>query len=286
MTADFRSGLLPLLLAAALPAAAQDITRIGGEEKRTVGTVMDLANGDIACHLSLQDDRGKAFDESADFELCSRKPSLLGKRVRLAYRMANVQSAQCQGDPDCRKSDRIALVVDAQVLPPLPREGAKPAVTATPAQATFCTGREIAVFSCRVGAKLVSVCASKDATRVAGHAQYRFGKPDSREPLELTVPAGLVPAAKVATGESVPFAGGGGAWMRFRNGAHAYVVYTGIGKWGPKGETRTKEGLVVEKDGRRIAHFKCNGPVAGELGPDWFDRVGVQAKGEDFDFPD
>ena len=74
--------------------------------------------------------------------------------------------------------------------------------------------------------------------------------------------------------------------MRFRKGAYAYVAYTGIGKWGPKGETREKAGIVVEQAGKAVANLKCGGRPASLLGPDWFGKVGVQGRGEDFDFPD
>ena len=93
---------------------------------------------------------------------------------------------------------------------------------------------------------------------------------------------------KAATGTNVPFAGGGGAWMRFRKGEYAYVAYTGIGKWGPKGETATKAGIVVERGGKAIATLRCKGAdAAGEMGPVWFEKAGVKAgPDEDFDFPD
>ena len=73
------------------------------------------------------------------------------------------------------------------------------------------------------------------------------------------MPADQPSVAKTATGTRVPFAGGGGAWMRFVKPPFAYVVYTGIGKWGPKGETREKQGVVVERSGNAIAGRKCNG---------------------------
>lgn len=160
------------------------------------------------------------------------------------------------------------------------------AQTANTAQASFCTSEESVVFACRTGGKMVSVCASKSAGPNRGYLQYRFGKPDSAEPLELIVPESHLPPPKVATGESVPFSGGGGSWLRFAKAPVAYTVYSGVGKWGPKGEVRTKSGIVVERQGKAIATLKCAGDRIGELGPDWFERVGIKANGQDFDFPD
>ena len=64
------------------------------------------------------------------------------------------------------------------------------------------------------------------------------------------------------------------------------MVYTGIGKWGPRGQVRTKEGLVVERNGQAIANVKCKGKVTSLLGPDWFSRAGILSNGEEFDLPE
>jgi hypothetical protein len=258
---------------------------IGREIKRTAGTVTELQNGDVACMMMLKDDEGVAFMESGDFPICSQKPSLVGKRVALSYEMANVMAAECQGDVNCRKSDRIALVSKARIIGATvePGLGSK---AATAGQASFCTPQETIVFSCRAGAKLASVCASPDASPTSGHVQYRFGKPDSREPPEMILPEGRPVPARAASGASVAFSGGGGAWLRFRKEPFAYVAYTGIGRWGPKGETREKAGVAVERNGKAVANIKCSGPVTSLLGPEWFDKAGVKPGNEDFEFPD
>lgn len=279
-----------LALAAPLAASAQPATvKIGKETKNATGTIVEMQDGDIACAMVLKDDKGQEFFESGDFDLCMKKKSLIGKRVALTYKLAKVMAESCQGDVDCKKSDIVPLVVAVKVLPagnaPV-MAGKQPAAKAAAGQTSFCTPQETVIFACRSGAKMASVCASKDASPTRGYVQYRFGKPDSSDPLELMLPEGQPPIAQSATGESVPFAGGGGAWMRFRKGPFGYVVYTGIGKWGPKGETREKAGIVVERDGKRIAQLKCNASTDGEMGPDWFGKVGLKTNGEDFLFPD
>ena len=159
--------------------------------------------------------------------------------------------------------------------------------TAQTAQASLCTPGETTVFSCRTGAtRLVSVCASKDAALDKGYLQYRSGKPDSSEPLELVLPASQVPPSRAATGESLAFSGGGGAWLRLPAKPYAYVVYTGIGKWGPHGETREKAGIAVERDGKRIADLKCTGKPVSLLGPDWFEQAGIKTDDQGFDLPE
>lgn len=266
--------------AAAAPAAPT--VRIGNQTKNTIGTVVDVNQGDIACYLTLKDDAGKEFQESADFELCTTKPLRKGQRVQLNYKLANVQSAECQGDPNCKKSDRIALVTSATVISKAISVAVTPAAAR---QASFCTSTESVVFACTTGSKLVSVCASRNLSSTAGYVQYRFGKPG--EPLEMSLPAGEVHPLKAAYGANEMYAGGGASWLRFRKGSYGYVVYSGIGRWGPKGATMEKQGLAVENNGKVIANLKCSGKDSGELGPQWYEKVGYQRSNkEEFFIPD
>jgi hypothetical protein len=262
--------------------------KIGNEVKKTVGVVKQLDNGDIACYLVMNDEKGREFTELGDFDICSQKPSPVGKQVSLTYTMATVMSDECQGNPDCKKTKRVALVSRAQIIDARVSSSGNVAAITKPAagQTSFCTPLEEVVFACRAGAKLVSVCASKGASRSQGYLQYRFGKPDSRDPMELMLHEGQPLPGKAASGESVPFAGGGGAWLRFTKAPFAYVVYSGIGKWGPKGETTEKQGVVVERGGKVIANIKCSGKLTTLLGPDWLERAGIQSHGTDFNFPD
>jgi hypothetical protein len=283
------------LLAFAFPAAAQDTVTVGGEKKRAFGTPTAFQNGDTACYVTLKDDRGAAFDELADFDLCAMEKSLKGKRLALTYKTARVMAASCQGNPDCKKSETVVLIASAKPAPLTAPAPAAPTPAPTPApipaksaQTSFCTPGETIVFSCRTSpTKLVSVCASKDAAANKGYLQYRTGKPDSSDPLDLTLPAAQVPPPQAASGESVPFAGGGAAWLRVsaKNNI-AFVVYTGIGKWGPRGEIQEKAGVTVERDGKSVASLKCTGKPISLLGPDWFEKAGITPKGQDFDLPD
>lgn len=264
-------------LASAHAFANEGTITLAGETKPTTGTVVSLVNADTACQVELRDDAGETRFESADFEVCFHEPSLIGRRVALAWTEANVMAESCQGDPECGDSERIVLIASARIL------GDPPAAAAP---STFCGAEEVVVFACRTRSKQVAVCASRDATPTTGYVQYRFGKPDPAVPLELQLPADRQPAPQSATADNLPFAGGGASWMRFRRGDHAYVVYSGIGQWGPQGETEERAGIVVERAGRQIASLPCvDGRAEGELGPDWFERVGLDARGESFDLP-
>jgi hypothetical protein len=264
--------------------------KVGNFIKQSVGTVTDVQAGDLACHMSLKDDQGRAFEEMADFTLCENPKTYLGRRVNLSYTLGTVAADACQGDPSCKKTRPIVLVQSLTVVGAKNTNATPPAST-PPAIAggstSFCTRQETVVFSCRTGAKMVSVCASNNATPSQGYLQYRFGKASSNDALELVLPQAEVVANQAASGETVPFAGGGGSWLRFKKGGYAYVAYTGIGKWGPKGETQEKSGVVVERNGKTVAALKCTGNTTSELGPDWYDKLGVKTQvNEDFLFPD
>lgn len=154
-----------------------------------------------------------------------------------------------------------------------------PAPTAAPAD--LCQPGEDTVFSCPAGRKQIAVCATPGLGSTGGLLQYRYGRPGA---LELQYP----PAANAPTdwrasvqAGSLMFSGGGGAWLSFDRGDHRYVVYTAIGRgWG------TKEGVVVERAGRRIAHVACTQPAQSQLGPDLASRTGIAADRRDFDLPD
>lgn len=90
---------------------------VGGQSKRTSGTLVRTENGDIACYLHFTDERGKAFMEMGDFDLCVQERRLVGRLLALTWRVESVQSEECQGAPDCRKSKKVPLVVGVKILP-------------------------------------------------------------------------------------------------------------------------------------------------------------------------
>lgn len=105
----------------AIPAFAGDVTRIkiGTFSKRAYGTLRSASGGDRACYLSLKDDRGVNFEEMADFDFCESKNILRfrGKRLALTYEIASVLAAECEGNMDCGKSDRVALIKKMRIVP-------------------------------------------------------------------------------------------------------------------------------------------------------------------------
>lgn len=294
MPSSFRSIVFTSALLAALPAAAEDTVSIGNMTKHAFGTPVSFQNGDRGCLITFEDDRGRAFRELADFDLCDQEKSLKGKRLALTYKATRVQSPSCQGDPDCKKSDLVVLVVAVKPTtigtpppPPPPRPAPASDAAAQAAKPSFCTPGETVVFSCYTStAKLVSVCASNDAAPNRGYLQYRTGNPEAKTPLELTLPAAQIPPPQAASGDTLSFSGGGGAWLRVSTKSTGFVAYTGIGKWGPRGEIRDKAGIAVERDGKLVANLKCTGKPISLLGPDWFAKAGIKTDDQGFDLPE
>ena len=247
------------------------------------GSITRQEIGDTGCYLTLRSDTGSVTTQIADFELCTRHPKLPGKNVELGFTLKQVMDESCGGNPDCKKTRRVPVATTVKIL-----GDAAPAMSTNQAleRVSNCTATELVVFACRTGTKLVSVCADPASGPKKGYLQYRFGKPGNREALEINWPENGLPPQAAATGSTETFSGGGAAWLRIRKGTYAYVVYSGIGRWGPKGQTQSKEGVVVEHQGKAIASLKCTQAATSELGPVWFDQVGVQSRGETFDLPD
>jgi hypothetical protein len=235
--------------------------------KPTKGRVINAVVGDRACYLTIKNDDGRLMEVFANFEVCEQGPSLISQQVAFTYKTGEVNSASCGGEPVCSSKDQVPLVIRATIL-----AGSKPKPPPASTSGHLCSRDEVVVFSCRTGAKAVSVCASGDASPTSGYLQYRFGKPGSPEmilPLSWAIPP------HAATGAAESYSGGGAAWLRFKHGGYGYVVYTGIGRWGDRGEARDVAGLVVEQPQAPNRHMDCAGKPTSLLGPAWFEAVGI-----------
>ena len=151
---------------------------------------------------------------------------------------------------------------------------ALPAASATP---VACAPSQQTVFACRTGSRQVAVCASPDLAASGGALSYRYG-PAQRA--DLVLPAGGADWRSLTRSGLLMYSGGGGAYLAFANGRHRYVVYTAM----LKGEGEVA-GLVVERDGRRIASQRCRGTVRSELGPALFERAAIRPAEGDFELP-
>lgn len=88
---------------AAAPAAAPP------PGKMAAGVVTELVAGDVACYVTIKPETGEAATEMAEFEICG-KTELVGKKVALTWKQGEVLAAECQGDVDCGKTDKVWLI--------------------------------------------------------------------------------------------------------------------------------------------------------------------------------
>ncbi len=120
----------------------------------------------------------------------------------------------------------------------------------------LCARGEEAVFACATGAKLVSLCASPDITANSGTLRYLFG---TRAKIELAHPAaGISPRAAFSRGVTGGTAGGAD-FLRFGREGVTYTLFSDHYRG------RERDGLVVERGGKRITVLICRGSA---LNPD------------------
>lgn len=94
----------------------EGVIKVGTEMKQSLGVVTDIDKGDNGCFVTFKDAKGAEFIELGKFELCALKPSPKGKKVSLAYSVETVQAASCYGDPKCKKTETVPLIVGIQVV--------------------------------------------------------------------------------------------------------------------------------------------------------------------------
>lgn len=126
---------------------------------------------------------------------------------------------------------------------------------------SLCLTGEQAVFSCPVGRKLVSLCASPDLTPTTGTLHYRFGRKGA---VELDYPRQAGHPRQFFSASVLSYSDGGGDYLRFSSGEFEYVIYSALGRgW-------EKEGVVVTRKGEQLASLVCRGAA---LGPEGWARV-------------
>ena len=149
------------------------------------------------------------------------------------------------------------------------------------ASESHCNTQEQIIFSCSIGTKVVSVCASKDLSATQGYVQYRFGVTSKPELLFPSSTQTIVPRTNIQA-RTLMFAGGGGAYLRFINGNYNYnyIVYSAIGQsWG------AKDGIVVEKDRKIMVNLLCKEVPVSKLGEDFFSKAGLVIDNREFELP-
>ena len=160
----------------------------------------------------------------------------------------------------------LLMLLLAAGVPPL-RAASSPAAPASAAP-TLCAAPELVLFSCATASgKVISLCGSPDLGELRGSLQYRFGTVGAKP--ELSYPATPQRPKTAFLSGTIPYSGGGAAYLTFEISDVRYTVFTGIGKgW-------EKEGVVVERGAQRLAYLACRGAWSSEIGPELFERLRI-----------
>lgn len=94
----------------------EGVVKIGGALKQTRGRVTDVDKGDNGCYITFRDDKKNELIEVGKFELCAQKPPLKGKQVEMEYNMETIQAGDCYGDPKCKKTETIPVIVSVKIV--------------------------------------------------------------------------------------------------------------------------------------------------------------------------
>lgn len=114
---------------------------------------------------------------------------------------------------------------------------------------SLCLRQEKAVFSCAIGSRIVSLCASIDIGPGSGTLVYRFGRKGA---LELVHPEPPRPPDSAFSAAVIGDAGSSGDIVRFSRGDVTYTLYSVM----VKGQDE-RNGVLVTQAGRRLADLKC-----------------------------
>jgi hypothetical protein len=114
---------------------------------------------------------------------------------------------------------------------------------------SLCQASEVAIFSCAIGSKIASLCASPDLGPSQGSLAYRFGRKGA---IELIHPEAPMPPDQAFSTAVVGDAGFAGDIVRFSRGETRYTLYS-ISVRG-QGD---RDGILVSRAGRKLADLKC-----------------------------
>jgi hypothetical protein len=127
---------------------------------------------------------------------------------------------------------------------------------------SHCDPNEATVFTCTVGRKTVSLCASADRSFSSGTLQYRFGRIGQ---VELSYPEKPVAPHEAFTGGLALQGGGGYSYVRFIRSGISYTVYRFIGSG------HEEDGLVVKRGEKELLAVTC--PNFADVDNDWWLRI-------------
>lgn len=119
----------------------------------------------------------------------------------------------------------------------------------------LCIADEVPVFSCKVGGKIASLCASPDLNEAVGTMTYRFGRKGDLElvhPTTPTHPSGAF-SAGIDSAER-------GDFVRFSRNEFTYTIYALVGLR----DRREEDGLLIVRGKKILRRLKCDDFAMGD----------------------
>jgi hypothetical protein len=109
---------------------------------------------------------------------------------------------------------------------------------------SLCQPHEEVYFSCAIGGKIMSVCASGNISPDSGYVQYRFGR---NEKIELEFTSKPYPPRKSFSISDISEGNLRFTHLKFSSGSYHYVVYQG-----------SPSGIYVKKKEKVISNRVCD----------------------------
>lgn len=117
----------------------------------------------------------------------------------------------------------------------------------------LCLPFEEVYFSCRIGEKIMSLCAVGNVSPDNGYVKYRFG---TAENIELEYPDESIPSRGVFSISDINLGRIGFVQVKFHRNDHDYVIFGGY-----------SEGIYVQKAGKLVVRHGCESEDLYRLSP-------------------
>lgn len=120
-------------------------------------------------------------------------------------------------------------------------------------EVTLCQPHEEVYFSCPIGERIMSVCASGNISPDNGYVQYRFGQVGK---IELEFPEKPFTPRQWFSISDISEANFNSTHLKFSVGQYRYVLYEGA-----------LNGIYIKKNGKLISKHVCNAGVYQAISP-------------------
>ncbi len=125
---------------------------------------------------------------------------------------------------------------------------------ALPDRENLCAESEQAVFSCTIGRKTATLCASDTISANDGYMRYTFGVKGKHQELQYPMP--LQKPVEAFFWNSNYYSHGGFEYVTFKIGEDIYIVYD-VRRAFSETENDTGAGIFVKRGHKLVANMRC-----------------------------